>query len=394
MNIKEYKIESYPQTGNSCLSHGRKVPAKRNSRLGLSSIIRTDIPGALFRMAFTGLLISCGLALSGGVSASSDALNVVSTTTDFAYVAEYIGGSLVNVFSIAHGDEDVHFIRPKPSFAHKLGSADLLLSTGMDLELWLPGLIDKASNSRVIEGREGFVAVADGFKKLEIPESADRSHGGVHLFGNPHIQTSPINMKTVADNITIGLIKVDPEHRGEYEEGLASFRKEIDQRLFGDKLVELIGSSSLCRLASSGKLISFLGEREYKGTPMIDYLDGWMKKALPLRGRKIVTYHKNWVYFTKLFGMEVVGEVEPKPAIPPSPKDVETLINKMRTLRVPVILAANYFDETKIRRVTDAVGAAPVIVPVSVDGAPGVDSYFDLVDLWLDSLLAAFGAES
>jgi len=155
--------------------------------------------------------------------------------------------------------------------------------------------------------------------------------------------------------------------------------------------VELMGGATLCRLAASDRLIPFLEKRKIKGTPGIDLLGGWMKEALPLRGKELVTYHKNWIYFTTLMGIEVVGEVEPKPAIPPSPKDVEHLINLMKRLKVPVILAANYFDETKIHRVSDAVGATPVIVPMDVGGAPGADDYFKLVDMWINGLLKAYG---
>ena len=321
-------------------------------------------------------------------------IKVVATTTTYGWVAKTIGGDHVTVFSIAEGDEDVHFVRPKPSFAEKLAQADLLITTGMDLELWLPGLMDKASNPRIREGQIGYVSASDGIKKLEVPATADRSQGGVHIYGNPHIQVSPINIKQVAYNIAIGLSKVDPDHRSEYESRLKTFQDTIDRRLFGDTLVDLVGGPTLCRLAESGRLISFLEGRKIKGTPGIDLLGGWMKQALPLRDRELVTYHRNWVYFTSLFGIQVVGEVEPKPAIPPSPKDVEKLINLMKRLHVPVILAANYFDETKIHRVADAVGATTVIVPLDVGGAPGTEDYFKLVDTWIGGLLDAYGASS
>ncbi|MFH1530172.1 MAG: metal ABC transporter substrate-binding protein [Pseudomonadota bacterium] len=124
---------------------------------------------------------------------------------------------------------------------------------------------------------------------------------------------------------------------------------------------------------------------------MIELLGGWMKKALPLRGRKIVTYHKNWVYFAKTFGLEIVGEIEPKPAIPPSPKHVEEVINLMRSLDVRVVLAASYFDESKINRICAAVDARSVIAPLYVGGAPGTGDYFLLVESWLDALLDAYG---
>ncbi len=321
-------------------------------------------------------------------------VQVVATTSTYGWLAERIGGDHVEVFAIAQGDEDVHFVRPKPSFAEKLARADLLITTGMDLELWLPGLMDKASNARIREGQVGYVSASDGVQKLEVPSVADRSQGGVHIYGNPHIQVSPVNIRQVAYNIAVGLTKVDPAHRADYEANLKAFQDEIDRRLFGDTLVDLMGGPTLCRLAASGRLIPFLEGRTIKGTPGIDLLGGWMKEALPLRGKDLVTYHKNWVYFTTLLGLNVVGEVEPKPAIPPSPKDVEKLINLMKRLDVRVILAANYFDETKIHRVADAVGATPVIVPLDVGGAPGTDDYFKLVDTWIHGLLRAYGETS
>jgi zinc/manganese transport system substrate-binding protein len=89
------------------------------------------------------------------------------------------------------------------------------------------------------------------------------------------------------------------------------------------------------------------------------------------------------------FGLEEAGTVEPKPGIPPSPRHVLELTEMMKSRHVPLILAANYFDEQKIRTVASRVGAEAVIVPLYVGGAKGVDTYFDLVDFWVDSLLEA-----
>ena len=114
-----------------------------------------------------------------------------------------------------------------------------------------------------------------------------------------------------------------------------------------------------------------------------------MKKMLPLRGTPLVTYHKNWIYFVRLFGLEEAGTVEPKPGIPPSPKHVTGLINMMRERNIGIILAANYFDEQKIRAVAARTNAEAVIVPLYVDGAAGVGDYFELVDHWIDGLLRA-----
>jgi ABC-type Zn uptake system ZnuABC Zn-binding protein ZnuA len=122
---------------------------------------------------------------------------------------------------------------------------------------------------------------------------------------------------------------------------------------------------------------------------LLDLLGGWMKRMMPLRGKQIVTYHKNWVYFAQLFGLEEVGTVEPKPGIPPAPRHVTELVEQMRANDIRILLAANYFDEQKIRTVANRVGAEAVIVPLYVGGMEGIEDYFQLVDYWIDSLLAA-----
>ena len=223
----------------------------------------------------------------------------------------------------------------------------------------------------------------------EKPQVLSRAEGGVHIYGNPHITTSPINAKVAARNIVVGLVKNDPAGRDIYQANLGKLLDEIDARLFGTEVVAVLGGDTLCQMAEKGTLIPFLEERRLRGRPLIDYLGGWMKKMLPLRGKQIVTYHKNWAYFEHLFGLEEVGTVEPKPGIPPAPKHVTELVGKMQALDVRILLAANYFDEHKIRTVADRVGAEAVIVPLLVGGEQGVEDYFQLVDFWVDSLLAA-----
>lgn len=338
------------------------------------------------------LVTAAWLSITAAPAARADEhkVQVVTTLTDYAAVARYVGGERVEVRAICAGDQDAHFVRPKPSFAVWMNGADLFVTTGLDLELWVPSVMDKAGNSRIREGQEGYVAAAAGVHLLEIPEIKDRGQGGVHIYGNPHVHTSPLNMKIVARNLAIGLSKVDPAHAAEFEARARAFGDEIDRRLFGPELVSLLGADTLARLAESGNLLGFLKTRSYHGRPMTELVGGWMKQALAFRGREIVTYHKNWIYFARLFDLAVVGEVEPKPGIPPSPKHVEDLIRLMKEKRIPLILAANYFDEDKVRTIAASVGAVPVIVPMSVGGVPEVKDYFQLVDYWISHLADGF----
>jgi zinc/manganese transport system substrate-binding protein len=316
-------------------------------------------------------------------------LNVVTTLPDYAYFAELIGGDRVSIKSIVRGDQDAHFIRPKPSFATALRNADILVATGLDLELWVQTVIDNSGNRKIRSGQTGYVSASAEMKLLEKPQTLSRAEGGVHIYGNPHVTCSPILMKIAARNIATGLIKNDPEGKEIYLQNLKKLHRQIDERLFGPKLVDMLGSDILCNLAEQDKLIPFLQEQKFEGRPLIEYLGGWMKTMLPLRGTPLVTYHKNWIYFVRLFGLEEAGTVEPKPGIPPSPKHVANLINLMRERSIGIILAANYFDEQKIRTVAARTNAEAVIVPLYVGGAAGIDDYFELVDYWINGILRA-----
>jgi ABC-type Zn uptake system ZnuABC Zn-binding protein ZnuA len=318
----------------------------------------------------------------------ADKIKVVTTLTVYADIARAIGGDRVEVNAIVAGDQDAHYVKPKPSFAVWMTKADLFVETGLDLELWAPDLIDKSRNPKIRSGQPGYVAVADGIPMLEVPVSPDRSQGDVHIYGNPHIHTSPLNAKIIAENITIGLIKVSPEDKLYFQKNLARFKQEIDRRLFGEQLLQILGGETLTSLAQSENLIPFLESESFQGNKLINYLGGWMKQMLPYRGRKLVAYHQTWIYFEKLFGLEIIGYLEPKPGIPPSPKHVEQLINNIRQQNARVILAENYFDERKVREVAEKVQGVPVIVPIGIMGEN--ETYITLVDGWINQLVTAW----
>jgi ABC-type Zn uptake system ZnuABC Zn-binding protein ZnuA len=316
-------------------------------------------------------------------------LNVVTTLPDYAHFAARIGGDRVKVAAIVRGDQDAHFIRPKPSFVTLVQEADVLIATGLDLEMWLPTVIDKSGNNRIRSGQIGFVAASQGMKLLEKPATLSRIEGGIHVFGNPHVTCSPLHMKVALRNIATGLAKNDAEGRDLYMKNLEALENEIDRRLFGEELLGILGGQTLTKLGLSGQLVPFLTGQSYRGKALSAYAGGWLRKMLALQSQPIVTYHKNWVYFLTLFAIEEAGTVEPKPGIPPSPKHVAELKKTMRERQIKIILAANYFDEHKVRSIAESVEAVPVIVPLYVEGIPGVESYFELVDYWVDSLVEA-----
>ena len=70
----------------------------------------------------------------------------------------------------------------------------------------------------------------------------------------------------------------------------------------------------------------------------------WDAAMAPYKGTKIVTYHRSWPNFMERFGLEVMGYVEPKPGIPPSPGHTIDLIGEMKRQGAKLIVVEPYFD--------------------------------------------------
>jgi ABC-type Zn uptake system ZnuABC Zn-binding protein ZnuA len=317
-------------------------------------------------------------------------LRVVTTLPIYAMLTRAIGGDEVEVTSIANPNEDAHFVRPKPSFALDLRRADMFVTTGLDLELWVPTLLDKAGNSKVSEGGQGYVTAYTGITLLDIPSAVDRSAGDVHIYGNPHLTTDPLRVLQVAQNITTGLKRVAPDRSATFDRGLARFRAEVHRRLFGPRLVELLGGDTLERLARAGTLFGFLRENTLEEKPLIDELGGWFKAAESFRGRKVICYHKNWAYLEQRFELMCADYVESKPGIAPTPRHVAQLIEMMKVEGIRVLLAAAYFDGRKVESVASRGGAIPVVLSLQPPVGSGADGYFAMVDGWIGDISDAF----
>ncbi len=343
------------------------------------------------RLGLLASLLVAALAVPSGVARAQ--LRVVTTLPTYAAIArEITGDDLAEVRAIARGDEDPHFVNPRPSFAAMIGKADLFVTTGLDLELWVPSLIDRARNARIVEGAPGHVVAYSGVKLLQVPENVSRAGGDVHVFGNPHVHTDPVNAIIVGRNILAGLKRVDPQNGATYEANARDFEDRILRRTFGDQLVEMLGAETLIRLARTYEFWDwdFAAGQTFQGKPLTEYLGGWLAEGAPFRDRTMVCYHKNWAYFSARFRVDCAMYVEPKPGIPPSPGHVREVMSFIQSEGIPVLFAANYFSRNQVERVASRSGIHAVMVPEHVAGAEGIDDYFSLIDLWVDQLARAF----
>jgi zinc/manganese transport system substrate-binding protein len=351
-------------------------------------------------MSLTPLLIVAGLwghaayqptrLPASAPAAPAAPVKVVTSLTTYGAIAREIVGDRGTVTSIAQGDEDPHFVQPKPSFVAVLRNADLFVTTGLDLELWVPALLDRAGNRKISEGGPGYVAAYRGMELLEVPTSLSRAQGDIHVDGNPHIHTDPLNGIIIARNILSGLQRVSPDNAAFFAAREQDFEKRVLEATMGSGLVQILTPASAFDLLRSDKLLDFLGRQQYQGKPLLGRLGGWLKQGEVFRGKEMACYHKEWAYFSRRFRVSCVTFIEAKPGIPPTPGHVQEVIRLMRERKTPVLFASNYFDRKQIQQVAERTGAKAVIVPENTAGAPGVDTYFDLMNTWVSSLAGGF----
>ncbi|MEK7310185.1 MAG: metal ABC transporter substrate-binding protein [Planctomycetota bacterium] len=317
---------------------------------------------------------------------ASQSLRVLTTTSDLKSITEEIGGKYVQVTSICAGNQDPHFAEAKPSIIVNARKADLLVVIGLELEVgYEPLIIEGARNAKIKPGADGYLDVSDGVLLRELPTGkVDRSMGDVHPFGNPHYWLDPYNARIMSQNISNRLQKIDPTRSADYQANYQAFIKKIDEAMFGAEATAKIGGDKLWEQEISGKLDEFIKGQEVQ-------LGGWIEKARPLRGLKIVIFHRSWTYFTNRFGLSTTGEIEPKPGIPPGPGHLKDLIQKMKSENARIILMETFYDRKSSDFVANQTGASVAICALSVGGKAEVNDYISLIDHLINHLLKLGG---
>ena len=316
-------------------------------------------------------------------------IHVVCTLPTLKALTQEVGGDRVEVISLARGDQDPHFVSPTPVLMRKTREADLFVENGISLELWADEVANGSGNSKIFKGQRGRVIASKGIPTLEVPSVLTREMGDIHPQGNPHVWLDPLLAKVQATNIAEALKTVDPSGASYYEERKKDFHNRIDAALFGPELLKLIGIQKLTRLAATGELHNFLQTNKLGADPLASKTGGWLKRAEKLRGKKIYEFHKVWVYFARIFGMQLVGTIEERPGIPPGPQHVRDITEKIQAQKIPAILVDNFYDPALPRNIASKTGAKVVVLPNQVEGDAGVTTYFQLMEHVIDKVAAA-----
>jgi len=253
----------------------------------------------------------------------------------------------VDVTVLAKGDEDPHFVVPRPSFIGKLRQADLLVVNGASLEIgYVPPLVRQANNPKVMPGGEGFVELSQFVDLMGKVDKVSRTEGDIHPDGNPHFILDWHNVPALAKGLSEALVKVDPAGKDAYQQGLAAFLAKWKERS-----------------------------------------DAWDQRALPLKGKKFIQYHRLFNYFAHRTGMEIAGELEPKPGIPPTSRHMEELIALGAGGSVWLIVGDAFHEHKSAEVLSQKLGIPAVVLPQDVGAVAGAKDLYSFYDTLLGSTL-------
>ena len=289
--------------------------------------------------------------LAGTPADAQSKLNVVTSTEDLASITREVGGEKVAVIALAKGYQDPHFVEPKPSFILAVNRAGLYIAVGRELEIgWLPPLVTSSRNAKIQPGARGFLDASLNVRILDIPTGQiTRAMGDVHPSGNPHYWLEPGNGRLIAQAVRNKLGELLPGDRAYFAQRSDDFDR---------------------RLAAAEKR--------------------WDATMAPYKGTKVVTYHRSWPNFMERFGLEVIGYVEPKPGIPPSPSHTLELIDEMKRGGVKLIVVEPYFSLRTPQAIANQVsGGKVLILAPSVGGVKEVTDYIQLFEYNVNLLAGA-----
>ena len=297
------------------------------------------------------LFLLAALAVAAPVLAAPAGaqLKVVTSTTDLGDIAKEVGGAKVSVSHVSEGYQDPHFAEAKPSFILKMRDADVFAFVGLDLEIgWMPLLVQGARNPKIQMGGSGYLDVSQVINVLDRPSgNVDRSQGDVHPLGNPHYWLDPENGRRIARLFKDKFSQLDPKNEDAYENNRKAFEARLNN-----------------------------AERT------------WQPELQTLKGQPVVAYHTSWKYLAEYTGLNIVGFMEPKPGVPPSPSHLAGLILQMQRTHARAIIMEPFYNRKDADFVASKTGAKVVIMPPSVGGLKGqkIDDYIDLMKFDIDLL--------
>ena len=288
------------------------------------------------------------LALSLSAGPAFTALNIFTCTPEWGALSKELAGDKANVYIATNALQDPHHVEARPSLIARARSADLVVCTGAQLEIgWLPLVMAQAGNSKIQVGQPGYFEASRLVTMLEVPSSVDRSQGDVHPGGNPHIHLDPRNISKIASALAERMAQLDSADADGYRGRAQKFLERWQQAI-----------------------------------------TRWEKEAAPVKGMKVVVYHKNMTYLDAWLGIREVGEIEPKPGLPPTTAHLSELLGRLEKEPAKAVVRAAYNEPRAVEWLSQQARIPAVMLPFTVGGTDKAKDLFGLFDDTIERLVA------
>jgi len=293
-----------------------------------------------------GLLLGAAAFVS---TAAHAAVNVLACEPEWQSLTEELGGDKVKVASATNALQDPHRVEARPGLIARTRNADLLVCTGLELEIgWLPVLMQQSGNGKIAAGQPGHFEAGSFVPRLDVPTKLDRSEGDVHAAGNPHIQQNPHNIALVAVALSKRLAQIDPANAAYYQARQANFSTRWNAAMLK-----------------------------------------WEQQAAPLRGVAVVEHHKNMEYLMNWLGMHQVGTLEAKPGVEPSAAHLGELLAQLQQTPAKMVIRAAYQDARASEWLSGRAHIPAVVLPFTVGADDQSKDLFALFDTSVQRLTKA-----
>ncbi len=223
-------------------------------------------------------------------------INVVVSVLPEKTFVEAIGGDKVDISLMVKPGNSPHTYEPKPSQMKSISKADLYFSIDVEFEhVWLKRFSDQNKDMKIVD-------VSKGISKINISSIHHHKDNAKKENKDPHIWTSPSNVKILAINIYNALVEIDIKNKNYYKNNLDNFLLYIDQ--------------------TNNDIKNIL-------------------KNIPI-DTKFMVFHPAWGYFAKEYNLiQLPIEVEGKS---PKPKALKYLIDEAREEKVKAIFTQPEFS--------------------------------------------------
>lgn len=300
------------------------------------------MPGKL-KLTQSIVAAAAALAMLLGAAQAQAKFKAITTFTIIADMAQNVAGDAADVESITKPGAEIHEYQPTPGDIRRAQGAQLILTNGLNLELWF---------AKFYQHLKGVpeVVVTTGIQPTGITE------GPYNGKPNPHAWMSPQNALIYVDNIRDAFVKYDPGNAATYTRNAEAYKQKIQQTI----------------------------------EPLRNEL-----AKIPADKRWLVTSEGAFSYLANDFGLKELYLWPINADQQGTPQQVRKVIDSVRQYQIPTIFSESTISDKPARQAARESGAhyGGVLYVDSLSAADGpVPTYLDLLRVTTSTIVNGINA--